>query len=213
MKRIFAICFFALVFAGCASTKSATVPTAEETMKAGLLDGMLAATKASLFELTCPPSGCVISSLKVGNPYAAAQAAETVKVVMAPQASTSEKVALAFIDRGFSALTFGLGAGAAKNIFGNMFASHTAVATGGFNALQKTASDAFSVNGTIASNIPQPGATITTTNTIGGQGVIGSGSLTTNDRHDVTNTGSNNTNPTPKVCSVNATGVQTCSGG
>lgn len=220
MKILIAV-LIALALTACAHK-----PTpAEDTMKAGLMDGAIKTAQAPLFKLTCPPAGCILGSMEVGNPQGAAQMAEALRVVMTPQTTAGEKILMAVVDKGFGALGVGLVANGIKGVMGDMFKSQTAVATGGFEAMRGTAAQGFSVNGQIASFIPQPAANITTTttSTIGGQGVIGSGQLTTTDRHDitttttdrhdVTNTNSQNTNPSPMVCTVSATGVRTCTGG
>ena len=204
----------AMLLVGCASTK----PT-DEIMKAGLMDGAIKAAQAPLLKITCPTTGCQFSSLEVGNPAGGAQLAEVVKVAMAPQASAGEKIALAIVDRGFSALGIGLIANSAKSIMGDLFKSQTAVSTAGFGAIQNTAQSGFSATGLIAGNIPQPGA-VTNTSTVNnttntttsltasgaGAAVASGGNATGNNPISTTTT---TTNPS-KVCSIDSKGVQTC---
>lgn len=205
MKMILALLTL-LVVAGCATQQTAQ----EQVTKDKLVASAITSAQASLFELTCPAEGCIIGSLKVGNPSAAASMAETIRVVMTPQQSTSERVALAIVDKGFTALGIGLVANGVKSFANSMFSSQTSIATGGFNALQNTAAQGFASNSATARLIqapavPAPNVTTTTnttnTTTLSGSGVIGSGSynapVTTTT---TTNTNSNNTNPAPRVC-------------
>lgn len=126
-----------------ALTGCSTKPTvsAEDTIKAGLMDGAIAAAKAPLFKLTCPATGCILGSLEVGNPAGAAQMAEVVRVAMAPQPSEASQNYRATL--GFLAPLAGYGVigNVASNIVGKViggfnsgFASNTAIATAGFDA-------------------------------------------------------------------------------
>lgn len=189
MKTL-SICILAIIgLSGCA-TKPQTV-TPEDTIKAGLVDAAVAASKAPLFKLTCPASGCIISSLEVGNPAGAAQLADTIKVAMTPhtsEASENFRVAMGVVGQ---LGVWGIGANAVSNIFGSI--------TNGF------------VN--VAGKIQAPGSITTTTTstvnntstsqTLSGTGVIGSGSYNA----PITTT----TNPLAKVCTptYSATGVPT----
>jgi len=227
MKIIIAVSLFML--AGCASTPKAT----DEIMKAGLLDGAVKSAHAPLFKLICPATGCIIGSLEIGNPAAGAQLAEVVRVVMTPQVSASERIWLSVIDKGFSTIGMGLIANGVKSFAASMFGSQTTIATGGFNAISgtaqtgfgaiaNTAQSGFGATAVIAGRIPQPGA-ITTTNTTttntttnltasgAGSAVASGGNASGNN--PITTTTTTSTNPSPRVCTVSATGVQTCSGG
>lgn len=179
----------ALALTGCASKP--TVATPEDVTRAGLMDGAIAAAKAPLFKLTCPTTGCIISSLEVGNPSGAAQLADTIKVAMTPhtsEASENFRVAMGVVGQ---LGVWGIGANAVSNIFGSI--------TNGF------------VN--VAGKIQAPGSITTTTTstvnntstsqTLSGTGVIGSGSYNA----PITTT----TNPLAKVCTptYSATGVPT----
>lgn len=200
--------FFTLLFSlamvlmlglsGCATKP--TAPTVEDTIKAGIVDGAVAAAKAPLFKMTCPVTGCLFGSLEVGNPGGAAQMAEIVKVAMAPQPSEASQNFRAVIGVLGQVGTIGLVSHAAASIFGKISDGYVG----------------------IASKIQAPGAITTTTNTmnattntsttstLSGTGVLGSGTYTA----PITNT----TNPSPKVCTptFSATGAPTgfvCSGG
>lgn len=132
-----------LLVALLALTGCSTKPTvsAEDTIKAGLMDGAIAAAKAPLFKLTCPATGCILGSLEVGNPAGAAQMAEVVRVAMAPQpseASQNYRATLQF----FAPMAGNAVIGHfASNIVGKVvsgfesgFASNTAIADSGFDA-------------------------------------------------------------------------------
>lgn len=189
-------CLIAALFAlaGCTTPKPATA-TAEETMKAGILDGAIAAAKAPLFKLTCPVTGCILGSLEVGNPAGAGQMAEVVKVAMTPQPSEASQNFRAVVGVLGQVGGYGVIGAAASNITGKLingytagFASNTAIAGAGFDAAGK-----------VATLIPQapvatPPALPTTSIVVSGSGPtnIGSGSLL--------NSSQNPTNPAPKVC-------------
>lgn len=168
-----------------ALTGCATKPTvsAEDTIKAGLMDGAIAAAKAPLFRLTCPVTGCILGSLEVGNPAGAAQMAEVVRVAMAPQPSEASQNYRATL--GFLAPLAGYGVigSVASNIVGKItdgfkagFASNTAIADSGFGAA-----------GLIAGKIPQaPVANVTNWN-FGNDATVGDGNTRTVNTNTWTN--------------------------
>jgi len=187
-----------LLATGCASTKPEVTP--EHTLKAGMLDGAIEAAKAPLFKMTCPLTGCVFGSLEVGNPNGAGQMAEIVKVALTPQPSEASQNFRAVLSTVSTLGGYAIIGNAASNIFGKV--------TEGFAA-------GFKSNVDIANRIPQPGAvnttTTTTSNTLSGTGVLGSGTYNA----PITNT---TTNPSPKVCTptFSATGAPNgfnCTGG
>lgn len=200
------LCLMLIFLAGCATKP--TGPNAEDTIKAGLMDGAIAAAKAPLFKLTCPALGCVLGSLEIGNPAGAGQMAEVVKIAMTPQPSEASQ--------NFRAVM-----GVISNLGGYAIIGHAASSIMG-KVVDGYASG-FASNVSIAKSIPQPGATTTntnisnTTNSLSGTGVLGSGTYTapittttTTDRHDVIT----NPNPVnPRICTTNAAGVLTCQGG
>lgn len=176
--------------------------TAEETMRAGMLDLAGEAAKQPLLKLVCPASGCILGSLEVGNPANAQHFADTVKVVMAPQPSelsANYRATLAVLGKVGGYAVIG---SAAKGIFGKI--------TDGF-------ASGYKANVDIASKIQAPAApgaitNTTVNNSIGGSGVIGSGSF--NAPTTTTSTVTNNA----RVCGItySSTGVPTgftCSGG
>jgi hypothetical protein len=195
----------ALMVAGCATKPTVT---AEDTIRAGSMDGAIKAAQTPLFELTCPALGCVIGSLKVGNPSAGQQLADVVKVAFAPQMSEA--------GQNFRAVLGVLGQVGGYAVIGHAASAITGKIVGGYTA-------GFDSNVKIAQNIPQPGAVSNTTNVLSGTGVLGSGTYTapittntttttTTDRHDVI------TNPAARVCTptFSATGTPTgfvCTGG
>jgi len=175
-----------LALTGCATTKETA--TAEEVTRAGALDGAIAAAKAPLFTLSCPVTGCIIGSLSVGNPGGAAQMAEVVKVAMQPvpsEASQNFRAVLGVLGQvgGWGVIGhYAIAAiGSVTEGFAKGFASNANIATAGFAS-----------NTAIAGQIQSPQPNITTTTTLSGYGVIGSGTVTA----PVTTT----TNPVAKVC-------------
>ena len=193
------LCLLAALLAlgGCAS-KDAPKVTPADTIKAGLTDAAIEAAKAPLFRLTCPSTGCVIGSLEVGNPQGAAQLADAMKVVMAPQpseASQNYRATLAFLGPIAGYVAIG---NAASNIVGKVVGGYTA----GFDSNVKIAGAGFDSNvkafdtlkEAILKPVPATADPLPTTHIeISGSGPtsIGSGNL---------NVGSQNpTNPT-KVC-------------
>lgn len=204
MKKIFdtgqpwllLLCLTAALFAlsGCAAPKPAA-PTAEEAMKAGILDGAIAAAKAPLFKLTCPVTGCILGSLEVGNPAGAGQMAEVVKVAMTPQPSEASQNFRAVVGVLGQVGGYGVIGAAASNITGKLIGGYTA----GFSSNTAIAGAGFDAAGKVATLIPQvpvavPPALPTTSIVVSGSGPtnIGSGSLL--------NSSQNPTNPVPKVC-------------
>ena len=161
MKLIIAL--LCISIAGCATDKT----KADQITHAGLVDGAIAAAQAPLFKLSCPATGCILGSLEVGNPGAGAQLADVVKVVMTPQVSEA--------GQNFRAVLGVLGQVGGYAIIGHAASQIVGKVVGGYTS-------GFSSNVAIANKIQAPGSI--TTNTIGGQGVIGSGTLT--DRHDTT---------------------------
>lgn len=161
----------AMVISGCA-TKS-DKPTADDTIKAGIMDGAIAAAKAPLFKLTCPTTGCILGSLEIGNPSGAAQMAEVVKIAMTPQpseASQNYRATLGFLGGVSQAGFIAYGVKSVVNGF-----------VSGFDANGKIAGDGFKANGEIASLIPQtvaPNVTNTNTYTLSGTGALNVGSGT-----------------------------------
>lgn len=190
-----------LSIGACATTaeKDAAVKDAQAqtVMKADLLDTAKTAAAAPLFKLTCPPTGCILASLEVGNPAAAAQMAEVVKVAFTPQPSVGAAIAHEFFDTVRTLGPIGLVSHGISTIMHDVTSAQTATASAGFSA-----------NSAIASHIPQPGAVTTTTNntmvTASGPGAAaasggtatGSAPTTTTS---TTTTNSNNTNPAPAV--------------
>lgn len=194
-----------LGLSGCASTKP-DAPTAEDTIKAGVVVGAIDAAKAPLFRLTCPTTGCVIGSLEVGNPSGAGQLADVVKVAMSPQPSEASQNFRAVLGVVSHIGGYAIIGNAASNIMGKITDGFKA----GFTSNASIAGAGFEANGKIAGMIPQPGAVSNTTNTLSGTGVLGSGTYTA----PITTT----TNPSPKVCvpTYSAAGVPTgfsCTGG
>ena len=194
MKALLILLIF---LAGCA-TKPPAGPTADDTIKAGVVDGAIAAAKAPLFKMTCPVAGCVFASLEVGNPAGATQMAEVVKVAMTPQPDE--------MSQNYRATIGALAQVGGWAVIGNYANKLVGSVTNGF-------ASGYASNVAIAGKIPQPGAVsnTTTTNTLSGTGVLGSGTYNA----PITTT---TTNPSPKVCvpTYSATGIPTgftCTGG
>jgi hypothetical protein len=122
---------------------------------------------------------------------------------MLSQPTGAERIWTSIIDKGFGSLGTGLIVGGIRGFASSMFASQTATSIGGFNAIANTAQSGFAATSNIAGQIQAPAANITTSNSIGGSGVIGSGSyvgpVTTTNTSTSTNTVTT-TNPTPRVC-------------
>lgn len=194
---------------GCATQaqkdQEANAAQAQQLMKADVLDAAKATVSASLFELTCPPNGCIIASLKVGNPAAAAQMADVMRVAFTPQPSAGLQAYIATMDMLGKVGVVGLVTHGVSQIMHSVTQGQVDTATAGFGSLSSTASSGFASNAAIASHIPQPGA-ITTTNTINGNGVIGSGTSSTSTNTTTTTTTS--TNPTPTTVTCTGTPVE-----
>lgn len=188
MKILTAI-FVSTLLAGCGvfGEKKVDPPSTLEVMQAGFMDGALAAAKAPLFELTCPASGCVIGSMKIGNPTSTGQLAEIVKVTLAPQRNQWLDVLSTTIGVVGQVGGYAVIGNAAGNIFGKITDGYKA----GFASNASIANSGFISNGSIASHIPQPGATTNITQSIGGDGVINGGSLV---KSPTTSTTNNTTN-------------------
>lgn len=182
MKTLLAV-ILAATLCSCATKP---VATAEDITRAGAMDGAIKAAQTPLFELTCPVSGCVIGNIKVGNPSAVGQLADIAKVAFAPTVSEA--------GQNFRAVLGVIGQVGGYATIGHFASAITGKIVGGYTA-------GFESNVAISKNIQAPGAI--TTNTIGGQGVIGSGTLT--DRHDtssIINTDRHDSvvNPPGKTC-------------
>lgn len=183
MKTLIALLMIAvtLMLSGCwETTKMPPGPTVEETTRAGFLDKMFTQAAVPLFKLTCPVQGCVIGSMEVGNPFAVTQLADTVRVVFAPQRNEWLEFAGTLVNAVAKVGGYKVLGDAAAKISGNIVSGYTA----GYASQAQIAGYGFDATGKVASFIPQPGANIT--QNIGGDGVIGSGSLTKTDRHDIT---------------------------
>jgi hypothetical protein len=181
-----------LALSGCATKPPpSTAPTVEDTMKAGVMDGAIAAAKVPLFKMTCAPS-CTFASLEIGNPAAAGQMAEIVKVAMTP---TPDEMS-----QNYRATIGALAQVGGWAVIGNYANKLVSNVTQGF-------ASGYASNVAIAGKIPQPGAVSNTTNTLSGTGVLGSGTYTA----PITTTTTTTTNPAPKVCTptYSPTGVPT----
>lgn len=212
MKRFLVVSLLALaaLAAGCATTaeKDAAVKDAQaqQLMKADVLEAAKATVTASLFELTCPPNGCVIASLKVGNPAAAAQMADVMRVAFAPQPSVGLQAYIATMDMIGKVGVVGLVTHGVSSIMHSVTQGQVDTATAGFNGLSSTAASGFASNAAIASHIPQPGATTNISVTANGPGAAAAsgGTATGNAPTTNTTTTTTTTNPAPTVV--------TCSG-
>lgn len=223
MKTFF-ISLLCLFMFGCVSTeeKQARIASAkaQQDRADAITDSMIAAAKTPLIEFTCPPQGCVFTSMKIANPQGILALADAAKEVNKPvphQMSEGGQIALALIG---AVKDVGAGAVIAKGV-SNVVNGFVETSRSGNAANVAIATEGFSVNGKIATQIPQPIAinvsgspgaavatggsasgsqqttTTTTTSTskvINGSGVIDGGTLTA------------------PVCTINpTTGVKTCS--
>ena len=161
----------------------------------------ISAANDPLLSLTCPQQGCIIGSLKIGNPSSGQQFTNAIQMLSQP--TGAERIWTSIIDKGFGSLGTGLIVGGIRGFASSMFASQTATSLGGFNAIANTANSGFTATSNIAGQIQAPAANITTTtsNSIGGSGVIGSGSYTGPVTNTSTATSTVTTvNPSPRVC-------------
>ena len=179
MKTVIAL-FFVLMLSGCVSWFKSDTPkvepaTVEETTRAAFLDRVMAAAAAPLFELTCPAEGCTIGSLKVGNPFAVSQLADTAKVIFAPKRNEWLEFWGSLINGAMKVGGYAVIGDAAARITGSIVNGYTT----GFGSMAQIAGFGFDATGKVASMIPQPGAvtntTTNTTNTLSGTGVMGGG--------------------------------------
>lgn len=180
---------------GCAA--KSTQPTADDTIKAGVVDGAIAASKTPLFKMTCAPS-CTFASLEVGNPAAAGQMVEIVKVAMQPAPSEASQNFRAVIGVLGQVGTVGLIGHTVSNVFGKISDGYVGMA------------GKIQAPGAITTTTTNTTTNTATTNTLSGTGVLGSGTYTAPI--------ATNTNPSPKVCvpTFGATGTPTgfvCTGG
>lgn len=134
MKRI----AFLLLLAGCA----AKGPSPEDAMKAGLLDATVAQVKAPLFKLTCPPTGCIISSLEVGNPNGASQMIDIARIALTPQPSEASQNFRAVLGTVAQVGNTGVIGHFASSIFGKIVGGFTS----GFDANSRIAQAGFDSN-------------------------------------------------------------------
>lgn len=195
MFRALLVGLIALTLCGCAS--STKKEDAHTLMQADVLDQAKAAVAAPLFKLTCPATGCIIASLEVANPAAAAQMAEVMRVAMTPQPSPGLQAFVATMDAVKSLGAIGLVAHGVTSVVSSIVGGQVQTASAGFSALSSTAGAGFTANSSIASLIPQP---ITTTTTIGGNGTVGSGTTTTSPTTTTTSTSTTNTNSGNRTC-------------
>lgn len=191
MRKIFLLLFLV----GCESMDR------NNDLRSEVAKASISAANAPLLSITCPSQGCIIGSLEVGNPASGQQFANAIQMLSAP--TGAERIWTSIIDKGFGSLGTGLIVGGIRGFASSMFASQTATSIGGFNAIANTAQSGFAATSNIAGQIQAPAANITTSNSIGGSGVIGSGSyvgpVTTTNTSTSTNTVTT-TNPTPRVC-------------
>ena len=191
MRKIFLLLFLV----GCESMDR------NNDLRSEVAKASISAANAPLLSITCPSQGCIIGSLEVGNPASGQQFTNAIQMLSAP--TGAERIWTSIIDKGFGSLGTGLIVGGIRGFANSMFASQTATSIGGFNAIANTAQSGFAATSNIAGQIQAPAANITTSNSIGGSGVIGSGSyvgpVTTTNTSTSTNTVTT-TNPTPRVC-------------
>lgn len=191
--RLIMLILIALI-AGCASTEE---KEARALMQNELIQQVKAQSSQALFELTCPATGCIIASLKVANPSAAAQIAEVAKIAFTPVRSEAVEMFAIGADLLKTVGVVGLVGHSIEGIMNSVVSGQTATAVAGFNAASTLGSSGFAANANIARMIQSPASPgpVTTYN-INGNGInTGSG---TQSYAPISNS-YNPVNPSPMV--------------